>query len=253
MGAPVVTLEFSVDKPVAQIALRLNEVRPDGYTSRVCYKVLNLTHRDSHESPKALEPGKRYRVRLQLRDTAHRFSPGNRIRVALSTAYWPFVWPSPEAVTLTVYAGKSELELPVRPPRTADARLHVFNAPPPAPTRARGPGQAVAPRAPVAGDQDQSGRVSTWDAETGKLTRTTASERSLEVFEITDDDPSTAKVSFNDFSERTDQGRNLRLESRLEMSATREDFILVGKMTAFENGKEVFTRNWNRKIRRNLV
>ena len=118
LGAPVVTLELAADQPQAQVCVRLCDVAPDGASLRVSYGLLNLTHRDSHEFPAPLEPGKRYRVRVQLNDIAHVFPAGHRIRVAVSTSYWPIAWPSPEPVTLTLYAGASTLELPVRPPRT---------------------------------------------------------------------------------------------------------------------------------------
>ena len=105
LGAPVVTLELAADQPQAQVCVRLNDVAPDGASLRVSYGLLNLTHRDSHESPAPLEPGKRYRVRVQLNDIAHVFPAGHRIRVAVSTSYWPIAWPSPAPVTLTLYAG----------------------------------------------------------------------------------------------------------------------------------------------------
>ena len=68
LGAPVVELELAVDRPVALVAARLSDVAPDGAATRVSYGLLNLTHRESHEHPTALEPGRRYRVRLQLND-----------------------------------------------------------------------------------------------------------------------------------------------------------------------------------------
>jgi len=43
--------------------------------------------------------------------------------VAVSTAYWPIIWPSPEAVTLTLFTGRSQLQLPVRAPQFSDATL----------------------------------------------------------------------------------------------------------------------------------
>ena len=114
LGAPVVTLELAADKPQAQVCVRSDDVAPDGESLRVSYGLLNLNHRDSHEFPTALEPGKRYRVRVQLNDIAHSFAAGHRIRVAVSSSYWPIAWPSPEPVTLTLYAGASTLELPAR-------------------------------------------------------------------------------------------------------------------------------------------
>ena len=60
---------------------------------------------------------------IPLADAAYSFVKGHRIRVAASTTYWPLIWPSPEPVTLTLYGGKSVLELPVRPPRPQDKAL----------------------------------------------------------------------------------------------------------------------------------
>src|SRR5207249_11020840 len=135
LGAPVVSLELAVDRPMALVAARLSEVFPDGSSARVTYGCLNLAHRSGHEHPASLEPGRRYAVRLRLRDVAHSFAPGDRLRLALSTSYWPIVWPSPEAVTLGVFTGSSQLELPVRPPSADDDRLRPFaepeSAPPP--------------------------------------------------------------------------------------------------------------------------
>ena len=74
-----------VDRPNALLCARLCDVAPDGASLRVSYGLLNLTHRDGHEHPEPLEPGRRYPVRLQLNDAAHAFPAGHRIRLALST------------------------------------------------------------------------------------------------------------------------------------------------------------------------
>ena len=51
LGAPVLQLRLSSDKPNAFIVARLNDVAPDGASTRVTYGLLNLTHRNSHEHP----------------------------------------------------------------------------------------------------------------------------------------------------------------------------------------------------------
>jgi hypothetical protein len=129
LGAPVVEIELESNRPVAMVAVRLSDVRPDGQATRVSYGVLNLTHRDSHEFPEPPEPGKRYTVRLQMNEIAQRFPAGNRIRLSLSTVYWPLAWPSPEPVRLTMYASNSQLNLPLRPPRTQDTEIRHFDPP----------------------------------------------------------------------------------------------------------------------------
>ena len=115
LGAPVVNLELSVDKPDAMIAVRLSDVAPDGEATRVTYGLLNLTHRNSDEVPERLEPGRRYRVSVTLNGIAQAFPPGHRLRIAVSTSYWPLAWPSPERVMLSVHPGEhTQLLLPVR-------------------------------------------------------------------------------------------------------------------------------------------
>ena len=89
--------------------------------------LLNLTHRDSHEHPAPLEPGRRYTVTVRLNAIAPRLparSPPPRRGVAHLLAD---AWPSPEAVTLTVHGGG--LDLPVRGARAEDGELAPFESP----------------------------------------------------------------------------------------------------------------------------
>nr|WP_174257615.1 CocE/NonD family hydrolase [Phytoactinopolyspora alkaliphila] len=134
LGAPVVHLEFSVDQPVAQVAVRLSDVAPDGRATRVSYGLLNLTHRDGHDIPQPLEPGQTYRVPVLLNGMAHAFPPGHRIRVAVSSSYWPLAWPPPVPVQLTLYPAGCDLTLPVRPSeRPDDVSTTPFDPPEGAP------------------------------------------------------------------------------------------------------------------------
>ncbi|MCC5859051.1 MAG: CocE/NonD family hydrolase [Ectothiorhodospiraceae bacterium] len=120
LGAPVVTLRIASDRPVAMVAVRLSDVAENEEATRVTYGLLNLTHRDSHDHPEPLEPGSFYEVRVQLNDVAQRFPVGHRLRVSISTSYWPVAWPAPESPRLTVDTAASTLELPVRRAREAD-------------------------------------------------------------------------------------------------------------------------------------
>ena len=118
VGAPVINLSLSADRQSAMVAVRLCDVHPDGASTRITYGVLNLCHRESHEFPCHVTPGETMQVTLQLDDIAYAVKPGNRLRVAISSTYWPLVWPSPQPVTLTLEAGA--IDLPVRPSGTGD-------------------------------------------------------------------------------------------------------------------------------------
>ena len=70
---------------------------------------------------------------LDLDGIAQAIPAGHRLRLALSPAYWPWLWPAPEPVTLAVHTAVSALVLPVRAPRAEDAELRPFDEPEGAP------------------------------------------------------------------------------------------------------------------------
>ena len=94
------------------LAVRLCDVTPTGKSSRITFGLINLCDRDGYDNPKHITPGERFAVSLQLKSVAYRFRKGHRIRLAISTNYWPMVWPSPERETVTLFTGSAKLELP---------------------------------------------------------------------------------------------------------------------------------------------
>jgi predicted acyl esterase len=127
LGYPEVSLALSADQPSALVAVRLCEVAPSGTSALVSRGLLNLTHRIGHARPEPLAPGRRYDVRVRLNVIGYRVPAGHRLRVAVSASYWPWVWPSPRPVSLTVHGGT--LALPARAPRDEDAALRAFGSP----------------------------------------------------------------------------------------------------------------------------
>ncbi len=112
VGRSHVKLRVAADKPQAQIAVRLNAIHPDGKAERITYGLLNLAHRDSHEKPSPLKPGQYYDVTVELNEIAQTVPAGFRLRLAVSTSYWPIAWPSPEPATVTIDPSKSVIEVP---------------------------------------------------------------------------------------------------------------------------------------------
>ncbi|HET7180643.1 MAG TPA: CocE/NonD family hydrolase [Candidatus Limnocylindrales bacterium] len=113
LGVPVAKLTVAATQPVATLVARLGCVLPDGSIEQVSEGILNLTHRDSHQTPTALEAGRTYEVALALRVAGYRFPAGHRVHLGLASAHWPVIWPSPGAGDLTIHAGR--LELPLTP------------------------------------------------------------------------------------------------------------------------------------------
>src|SRR5262249_35970953 len=103
LGAPRVVLTVAADRPQAMVAVRLCDVAPDGASLRVTYGLLNLARR---EGGRPVVPGEPMGVEIALNPIAHRFPAGHRLRVAISTGYWPLAWPAPEPVTLSVSHGR---------------------------------------------------------------------------------------------------------------------------------------------------
>lgn len=103
MGAARLSMTLSADQTHGFIVARLCDVAPDGASVRIAHGVLNLHHRC--DPPQPLTPGEPLDVTLTLDQMAYRLAPGHRLRLALSNSYWPFLWPSPRPVTLTLSAG----------------------------------------------------------------------------------------------------------------------------------------------------
>jgi putative CocE/NonD family hydrolase len=113
LGQPVAKLSLSSDAPLGNLAVRLVDVHPDGTATRVSYGVLNLAHRHGNAEPQPLEPGKPVEIELALDACGYRFAPGHRIRLSLSSAYWPTILPSPYDATLSIDLATLQVELPL--------------------------------------------------------------------------------------------------------------------------------------------
>jgi putative CocE/NonD family hydrolase len=126
LGRPVLRLKISIDKPLGNIAVRLNDIHPNGEVSRVSWGVLNLAHRHSNETPEPMIPGHAESVEIELDECGYRFMRGHKMRVAISTSYWPMIMPPPEVVTATIKLGPDAvITLPVR------AGVDVYEQPEP--------------------------------------------------------------------------------------------------------------------------
>ncbi len=261
LGAPVAALELTVDKPSALLAVRLNDVAPDGASTRVTYGLFNLTHRESHEYPTPLEPGKRYAVRVQLNDIAHAFPAGHRLRLAISTCYWPVAWPSPEPATLTLHAGASVLNLPVRPSRAEDDALPPFARVEAAPSDVESALGVRTARRSVERDDARLETIYTIASDEGdNLTRVRVepiqldiAQRSLKRYIIRDDDPLSAQAEVEHITMLRRNDWSTRIETHTRLTSSSDVFRLHATLDAYEQGTRIFSKRWDRSVPRDLV
>lgn len=263
LGAPLLTLELALDRPLGFVVARLNEILPDGSSARVSFGLLNLAHKDGYEHPRPLVPGQRYRVEVQLNDTAHAFPAGHRLRLALSSSYWPMVWPSPEPVELTVFPAACKLTLPVRPARPEDAELLPF----PPPEAAAGPKVTeLTPPVPrrtverdmqsgetiytLALDVDDEGQPALDHLEAIGLVHGHSVE---ERYCINPDDPLSARAEIVHRASHSRGDWSTRVETSTRLSSTKHEFLLEADLVAHEGEREVCTRKWNARIPRDCV
>jgi len=119
LGLPRALLRVSADAPLAHWFARLNDVAPDGTVNLVASAGQNGAHRESARDPRPLEPGRPFPLEIEMHFTSWVFPKGHRLRLAVSNAQWPMIWPTPFSMTTTLYLGGNEgtrLLLPVVPP-----------------------------------------------------------------------------------------------------------------------------------------
>jgi uncharacterized protein len=233
LGAAIITLDVACDRPFANLAVRLCDVHPSSESLRVSYGVLNLAHRDGHDHPAPLAPGELYRIRIRLNDAGAVFPAGHKVRLALSTAYWPMIWPGPEKATLRILSGM--LDLPVRRALALDALVSL-----PGPESAR-PEQPTRFRR---GDM-RIERIDRLGLELGVESRSH--------FHIAEDDPLSAVVELRRTQTMSRDAWCIRTETQMRLSCTRDAFLLQGSLLAWEGANEVCGRAWDRSIPRDFI
>ena len=257
LGAPVIELELESDRPLAMVAARLSDVAPDGKATRVTYGMLNLTHRNSRAHPEPMEPGQRQHVRVKLNDIAQSFPAGHRIRMSLSTSYWPLAWPPPEPVRLTIHTGGSAVELPVRVPRSDDAELRCFDPP---------EGAEPAPREMVAEGHHNwlVHRDLAEDSSTLEVINDNGivyledidlevENRTFERYSSVGDDFLSARGETRSTRGLRRGDWSIRTETHTVLTCSATEFRIMAELDAFEAGVRVFCRNWDISIPRDFV
>jgi putative CocE/NonD family hydrolase len=254
LGFPRMLLRASASAPLAHWFVRLSDVAPRGSVTLVTGAGLNGAHRISPAQPRPLKPDRVYPLEIEMHFTSWVFPQGHRIRVAISNALWPMIWPTPYPLTTTLHVGgpeASRLVLPTIP--WARRRRPKFR--PPAPSekapgvRSRGevwPGKWTRHR-----DESRGSARLVWHGENSAefpWGRRRHSERIL--YAIEDQHPERAKVEGIVETLVTLPSTRLLWRGRFSLQSDETDFHYRFTREVRRNGRVLRRRTWRERIPR---
>lgn len=248
VGPARVRLRLSADRPQAQVVVRLTALREDGTSALISMGLLNLRHRDGHDAPRDVTPGQEMDVEFTLDDIAYRLPAGQRLRLAISPGYFPFAFPDPKPVTLTIHGGQIDLPLGTGAalPDFADPRhsapLEVRVDVPPQEAK-----RVVHDLAAKTWAQEIEGDDGTaTDLNTGLVISRKVSER----FVVQEGRPDTATAQLH-WTRTYGRGDwQVRTEAKVRLTGGQTEWEMEVSLEAFEGDQEVFSRNWAAQVPR---
>ena len=97
--------------PLGQVVLRLNDVAPDGTSARVGMCARNIILDDTLDASSIPDMLDHCTLDIPFHTNAYAFRRDHRIRLSVSSSYWPIIWPSATMSELFLLSGT--LTLPV--------------------------------------------------------------------------------------------------------------------------------------------
>jgi hypothetical protein len=251
LGDVRLKLRLSSDTACGQLVARLNTVAPDGQVSQITYGVLNLNLRDDFAQLTPPVPGEPMDVELSLDQVGVRLPCGYRLRLALSTASFPLLWPSRELTTLTLLPELQSVQLPVF---TGKAVECPFEAPQSAQPAALEVLRAAAPKRTLIEDVSSGEVCVRIEDDLGALRFLDhglwVDQRCTEEYRTLPWDPLSTRA---DIQWQYRVGReqwSIEVDSSLHLRADDQWFYVEAEQVARENGEQVHHRQWSKRVAR---
>ncbi len=250
LGHPRLDVTISSTTPVAFLSAKLCDVWPDGASSLVARGFVNLTHRESHNEPSPLEPGRPYTVSLEFDATSWIWEAGHRIRLAVAGSDWPNAWAPPQRGELHLTLEESTLELPVLagdPP--------VVDAPQLAQPSA---GASENPPSPVVWrlEHEVVERVTRAVVEHGGISELSNGARLDERYGgtvgVSTAEPGVAWAEGKNSFEVTWPEVTARAEARARLQSSSESYELHLELDVWADGALIESRSWDRRYPRRM-
>ena len=253
IGMPIVRLRVTPGAPLVTWTARIEDVLPDGQVSLVGGGLINGTQVKSTTSPERMRPGETYDIEIPIHFTTWTYRPGHRVRLSVSNAQFPMVWPSPDTMTTVFHldGGAASVTLPVVPSAAAT----------PAPLPASEPREErpdvkdlTIPGYPsqVVSYSTLTGVTSVdWKVGYGWMIGATRLEvRERQYYETNDNDPAASRFLGEESHRIRVRGRNLLLETSIDILSDRTTFHATVTRRISENGKLVRKKQWKEEIAR---
>jgi uncharacterized protein len=255
LGRARALLHVESTAAVIGFCVSIADVSPDGESHLVAKGMLNATRRLSLTDPTPLESGEVAILEIPIDATAWRFDAGHRIRVAVASADFPNVWPTPEPARNKIHRGPaypSHVALPVAP-ASGSADPPEF-----APASRRVAAFSSSPRPP------------TWeiveDAFTGSTTvraefsterridqQTVLVEEFLMIDRVDPRNPAAASAHGKHRTRLVRPNNVTEARSVVTIQGSRTHFHVTISLEVTVNEAPYFTRQWTESVRRQLL
>jgi hypothetical protein len=255
LGWPKALLQVSASAPLADWFVRLSDVAPDGTVTMVTGAGQSGAQRDSRSNPTDLIPGRLYSLPIELHLTSWVFQRGHRVRLAVSNALWPMIWPTPDPMTTSLQLGgapASRLELPLVPLEPAERPN--FSAP------------EVTPPLESVKSEGDTWPPQEWTETHDLITGTTRvawigddssqypwgrmKDHEQMSYLITDAHPEKSSIHAEGATTVELPGRTLVWSVILDVSSDARNFYYHSERHLTENGKLIREKSWDDKIQR---
>lgn len=254
MGSTQVKLEVSADAVLADWIVRLEDVFPDGRVSFVTGGLINGAQRFSRSEPQFIVPGQVFTVQFPLRFTSYTFEPEHKIRIAVSNAQFPMIWPTPHRMTteLQAGAGASYVDLPIVPEGSPVA-LPKDIAPDEKPSDASSIGYKPLTFFKIVRD-DPDGITEVQSEEGAEFMVKGRHFRTKNVLSYWVDNTNSASSGFkgDGLEEINIGGRQLLILAHIEVTSSADSFHAIVNKSIQENGLIVATKTWDEIIPRDF-
>ncbi|MFC3616587.1 CocE/NonD family hydrolase [Lutimaribacter marinistellae] len=250
-GVATAQLVVRSSSALGQLCLRLNDVTPDGTSVRVGLCVRNLALDDALDAPEVLAKPEDHTVNIPFHTKAYRFGKGHRIRLSVTSSYWPIIWPSPEEATLTLLRGSLILPVFEGTPENLKADF------PPAldlPVKKTHRIVSTPELRRFQNEHPRGGLLNGWEQPFAEVycseTGTAFGYATRAEHDVVRGDPASARTRFEHHARYSRPDGVADMKSALTATCDPTSFFLKGTLTAEWDGERIAERSWTVSIPR---